>query len=145
MGGLFAALHLYWALGGSVGLAESAGRQVAQQRPGWFVALGLYGVAALLLGAAGVGLAVARGAGLGRRRWVLPLVTAGIAGVLLLRGVAVHLLLLSDTAYGGGAISAAQRTWTLWVWNPWFLLGGVLFGLATVAARPAGRSRPADG
>ena len=40
---LFAVLHLYWALGGAWGLAESAGPRLAADRPGWFVALGLYG------------------------------------------------------------------------------------------------------
>ena len=95
---LFAAVHLYWALGGATGLAESAGQDLAEDRPAWFVALGLYGVA-----------------------------------------VAVHVLLLSDAGYGGGAISAARRTWTLVVWDPWFLVGGVLFGTAALAARPDGR------
>lgn len=37
----FAVLHVYWALGGSAGLAGSAGEQLATERPGWFVAVGL--------------------------------------------------------------------------------------------------------
>ncbi len=142
--GLFAAVHLFWALGGSTGLAESAGTELAEDRPAWFTALGLYGVAALLLVAGGVGVALGRGAVLLRRRWLLPLLGAGVAGVLLLRAVVVHVVLLSDAGYGGGAVSAAQRSWTLWVWNPWFLLGGVLFGLAAVAARRAGRTPEAQ-
>jgi hypothetical protein len=47
----FAGLQPYWGLGGSVGLAESAGAALADERPGWFAAVGLYG-AALLFGAA---------------------------------------------------------------------------------------------
>ena len=137
---LFAALHLYWALGGALGLAESAGAELAGRRPGWFVAAGLYGVAVLLTGAAGLAVLLARLPRSGRWRWLLPLLGAGVAAVLVLRAVAVHLLLLSDAGYGGGAISPAQRTWALWVWNPWFLAGGVLFGLAALAARRAGPS-----
>lgn len=45
----FAALHLFWAFGGSAGLASSAGRDLANRRPTNFVVLGLYGVALVLL------------------------------------------------------------------------------------------------
>ena len=139
---LFAVLHLYWALGGSVGLAESAGARLAAERPVWFVVTGLYGVAALLLVAAALGLALARGVPAGRRRWALPLVGAGVAAVLLLRAVGVELLLLTDPGYGGGNISPAQRGWSLVLWNPWFLLGGISFGLAALAARRATSAGP---
>lgn len=134
----FAVLHLYWALGGALGLAESAGEQLATQRPGWFVAAGLYGVAALLLGAAGLAVSVARRSGSPRWRRLAPLLAIGVGAVLALRAVVVHVLLLADVGCGGGAITPAQRTWTLWVWDPWFLIGGALFGLAGVAARRAG-------
>ena len=134
---VFAALHLYWALGGSVGLAESAGARLAAERPVWFVAAGLYGVAVLLVMAAALGLVLARGVLAGRRRWAFPLVGAGVAAVLLLRALGVELLLLTDAGYGGGDISPAQRWWSLVLWNPWFLLGGLSFVLAARAARRA--------
>ena len=98
-------LHLYWALGGTVGLTESAGRRLAEERPAEFVLGGLYGVAL----------------------------------VLVVRAVVVAVLLVTDPGFGDGAITGAQRTWTLWIWNPWFLLGGVLFGAAALAARAARR------
>lgn len=37
---VFAALHFYWALGGDLGLAVSAG-PLAEERPLWFVVVGL--------------------------------------------------------------------------------------------------------
>jgi hypothetical protein len=133
--GLFAAAHLYWALGGSIGLAESAGAELARNRPTWFVVLGLYGVALLLAGGAVLGVALAHGP-CGRGWWrLLPFLGAGVAGVLLLRAVVVEALLLSDADYGHGAISPAERFWTLVLWNPWFLIGGGTFALASVAAR----------
>ena len=132
---LFAGLHLHWALGGSLGLAESAGEQLAAERPGWFVAGGLYGVALLLLAAAGLAVLLLRRPGPGRWVRLLPLLAVGVGAVLALRAAVVHVLLLSDAGHGGGAISPAQRTWTLWVWDPWFLLGGALFVLAGLAAR----------
>ena len=71
----------------------------------------------------------------GRAGWLLPLLGAGVAVLLLVRAVGVQALLLSDAGYDGGAVSPAQRWWTLPLWNPWFLLGGLLFGLAAGAAR----------
>jgi len=47
--GSFAGLHLFWALGGSVGLASSAGRDLAVRRPTSFDIFGLYGTALLLV------------------------------------------------------------------------------------------------
>jgi hypothetical protein len=133
--GLFAAAHLYWALGGSIGLAESAGAELARDRPTWFVVLGLYGVALLLAGGAVLGVALAHGPW-GRGWWrLLPFLGAGVASVLLLRAVVVEALLLSDPGYGDGAIHPAERYWTLVLWNPWFLVGGVAFALATAHAR----------
>ena len=52
-----------------------------------------------------------------------------------MRAVGVQALLLTDAGYGGGAVSPAQRWWTLLLWNPWVLLRGLLFGLAAGAAR----------
>ena len=91
----------------------------------------------LLVVAAALGLALARGLPVGRRRWALPVVGAGVATVLLLRATGVALLLLTDPGYGAGDISPAQRWWSLVLWNPWFLLGGISFGLAALAARCA--------
>ena len=137
----FAAAHLYWALGGALGLAESAGERLAVERPTWFVLGGLYGVAVVLLGTAALGVLLGRGAPTGQRGRVLCLLTMGVAAVLLLRAVGVELVLLADPdpGYGNGAVSPAQRFWTLVLWNPWFLLGGALFGLAARAAHPGGR------
>jgi hypothetical protein len=135
----FAALHLFWALGGSAGLAESAGARLARERPTQFVVGGLYGVAVVLAVAVVLGVALARSPLNSRRRW-LPLLGAGVAAVLLLRAISVEALLLADAGYGDGAVSGAQRWWTLALWNPWFLLGGLLFALAALAAS---RHRPA--
>lgn len=139
----FAVLHLYWGLGGSVGLAESAGTDLAEQRPTWFVVLGLYGVALTLGVAAVLGLALARVHRVRRSGRLLTVLGAGLAAVLLARAVAIELLLLTDAGYGGGAISEAQRSWSLVVWNPWFLIGGTSFGLAARAARRRWTSRSA--
>ncbi|MFK0026369.1 DUF3995 domain-containing protein [Streptomyces sp. NPDC090798] len=46
---IFAGSHFYWAVGGDVGLSVSAGRQLADARPLWFVLVGLWGVGSLCL------------------------------------------------------------------------------------------------
>jgi hypothetical protein len=135
----FAVLHFYWALGGSWGLSVSAG-PLAEERPAWFVVVGLWGVGVLCLAGGGLGWLLARPR--------LPR-TGGLAGravrtlgwcvcaVLLVRGISVELLLLSDAAGQEMDISPEQRLWTLVLWNPWFLVGGLAFGLA---ARQFGRA-----
>jgi hypothetical protein len=131
---MFAALHLYWGMGGSLGLAESAGADLAERRPSWFVAIGLFGVAALLVTAAVLGVLLSKAATTGGRR-SLSLLGAAVGAVLLLRAVGLEVLLLADPRYGNGAVSPAERFWTLVLWNPWFLVGALTFGLAAGAGR----------
>ncbi|MFJ3836035.1 DUF3995 domain-containing protein [Streptomyces sp. NPDC054904] len=126
----FAALHFFWALGGEVGLDVSSGERLASERPAWFVAGGLWGVGFLCLIGALVALGLRKRGVRGRTWRVLQLLGLAICLLLLVRGLLVEVLLIADVPAVGG-ISAAQRFWTLTVWNPWFVLGGVLFGLAT--------------
>ncbi|WP_078876157.1 DUF3995 domain-containing protein [Streptomyces sp. 769] len=131
----FAALHFYWALGGSWGLSVSAG-PLAEERPAWFVAVGLWGVGVLCLvgGLLGWLLARPRPGGLVGR--LVKALGWGVCAVLLVRGIGVEILLLLDTAGRAVGVSPEQRLWTLVLWNPWFLVGGLVFGLA---ARGCGR------
>jgi hypothetical protein len=62
------------------------------------------------------------------------LLGAGVAAVLAARAVAVEVLLLADRD-GEDGDGDAQRWWTLVVWNSRFLLGGITFGMAALAAR----------
>ncbi len=137
----FTGLHIYWGLDGSVGLAESAGTALTEQRPGCFVVLGLQGIALALATTAVPGLFLTRRPLPGGWDRLLPLLGAGVGAVLVFRAVGVHLVLLSDAGYGGEAVAHAQRFWTLVLWNPWFLIGGLAFALAAVAARRDGRPR----
>lgn len=133
----FATLHFYWALGGSRGLAVSAG-PLAEERPGWFVALGLWGVGAVCLTGAALGWRLTGPRPPGTPGRLLTALGWSACAVLLVRGAALQFLLLTGAAGPAIQISPEQRWWTLLLWNPWFLLGGVLFGLAARAfARPA--------
>ncbi|MBW5426013.1 DUF3995 domain-containing protein [Streptomyces sp. BG9H] len=130
----FAGLHFYWALGGDAGLSISAG-PLADERPLWFVLAGLWGVGALCLLGASLAWLLAtprlRGVPALLARWL----GWGVSALLLVRGVGVKVLLLTDTTHLDGSVSAGQRAWTLALWNPWFIAGGLTFALATLRAR----------
>lgn len=132
----FAGLHFFWALGGEVGLDVSSGERLASERPTWFVAGGLWGVGILCLAGAAVALGLRRRGVHGRRWRALRWLGVAISLLLLTRGLLVEVLLIAG-ASTVGEISAAQKFWTLALWNPWFILGGLVFGLA---ARSFGKS-----
>ncbi|MFI7095352.1 DUF3995 domain-containing protein [Streptomyces lydicus] len=137
----FAGLHFYWAVGGEVGLSVSAG-PLATTRPLWFVVAGLWGVGALcLLGALlawllarprlrGVPALLARGLG-----W-------GVSALLLVRGIGIEVLLLTDATDLNTSVGVGQRAWTLALWNPWFIAGGLAFGLATLRSHRRAVAKP---
>lgn len=124
---LFAGLHLFWALGGTTGLASSAGRDLAERRPTGFVVFGLYGVAILLIVAIAL-LTVTAGYG-GSPAWSRrTTAVVGLAGaLLLLRGVLLEVLLGLDVGGLRATVGPVETRWSLALWNPWFTLGGALF------------------
>jgi hypothetical protein len=135
----FALLHVSWALGGSWLLATSAGSALAEDRPAWFVVLGLWGVAVVLLAGAALGLALARPQTSGRATRLGALLGCLAGALLLLRGVAVEVVLLTDAGNVAGTVGEAQTRMSLLLWNPWFVLGGLLFVAAGMQGR---RARP---
>ncbi|GAA3085046.1 hypothetical protein GCM10020000_84450 [Streptomyces olivoverticillatus] len=103
------------------------------------MAVGLWGVGLLCLvgGLLGWHLARPRLHGLAGR--VVKALGWGVCAVLLVRGIAVEVLLLTNIAGQEIDVSQEQRLWTLLLWNPWFfLVGGLVFGLA---ARGPGRAK----
>lgn len=125
----FAVAHFYWALGGRTGLDVSAGPALSTDRPLWFVLGGLIGVGMLLVVGAGVALMLERSV-----RWLrlLSLLGWAASAILLIRGVGLELLLAAGVVHAGDGISRDQVAWTWVLWNPWFVLGGVCFALATI-------------
>ncbi|WP_435241265.1 DUF3995 domain-containing protein [Streptomyces cucumeris] len=132
--GLFGLLHFYWAVGGDRGLSVSAGEELAAERPLWFVVSGLWGVGALCLAGALLGWALARCRLRGRAGLMARWLGWGVAALLLVRGIGVEALLLADAGGLDASVSEGQRFWTLALWNPWFVLGGVAFGIAAFTA-----------
>lgn len=129
----FALLHLFWAVGGSFGLASSAGRHLADRRPLGFVVLGLYGVAAILLAGSVVLLATST-AQASKRRTAAVVVLLLIGVALVLRGVGLEAVLAADVCGVREQIGPLETRWSQILWNPWFALGGCLFIASSMQA-----------
>lgn len=136
---MFAVIHLYWAAGGSAGLASSAGRDLAQRRPASFVAFGLFGSAALLLAGIAVIMVTIGRIGPPRLARTARVLSIVIGGVLLLRGMALEILLETNVGGMRATVGPLESRWSLALWNPLFILGGALF--LWMAIRAAGQSR----
>jgi hypothetical protein len=130
----FAAMSFYWAAGGTVG-AETLGNEIerlAEERDSGFVAE--LWVTAFLKVLGGL-LALA----LARPRWdVLPARALGIAGwiaggLITLYGAGnliQHGLMEAGAVGTPDDLGSEAVTWHLALWDPWWLLGGILFLLA---------------
>lgn len=80
---VFAGAHFFWALGGEAGLDISAGKRLADERPDWFVAGGLWGVGCFCLIGASVALGLRRRDVYGRPWELFKVLGWGISGLLL--------------------------------------------------------------
>jgi Protein of unknown function (DUF3995) len=142
----YAVVSFYWAFGGTAGIGTLGGRLEELARQGDPRVLWLAGVAGVLklLGAV-LALALVRPWGRVVPRWVLLGAAWAGAVVLVVYGglyvVGGGLVLAGVVGAAGGADRRALW-WHVLVWDPWFLVWGVLLGLA---ARRYGRVTAVDG
>ncbi|PZS01393.1 MAG: DUF3995 domain-containing protein [Pseudonocardiales bacterium] len=143
--GSFACLHLFWALGGSFGLASSAGRGLAAGRPASFVIFGLYGAALLLVIGIALIAVTQRPQAVRRLRRAASALLAVVGVGLVLRGLALEVLLATNADGLRKNVSPLETHWSLILWNPWFAVGGALFiATAIRASRSAFLSGPSQ-
>jgi cytochrome b subunit of formate dehydrogenase len=128
---LFAAPHLYWALGGRAGLAgEAAAADVAFEQS-WFAAYNL-AAGCLAISGAMVAAVLTMGWGSRRVRRCLLIATAAACVVLLVRGLLGLTLLAASLVQG----TLDERTPPiLLAIEPWFVLGGLAYGGLTLHHR----------
>lgn len=132
----FAAVSFYWGSGGTLGLATVGREAVELSRSGDFrIYLALWFVGLVKVAGGLLALALVQPWGVRRfPRWML--LAAGWAGTVLLflygmLNMAVQLLVL------GGMIEVpANMDWRgfyghLYLWEPWFVIWGLLLGLTT--------------
>jgi amino acid transporter len=121
----FAAPHFYWAAGGRAGLGSQVAAADVALEQAWFAA---YNLAAGFLGVCGAALALALAteSRIRRfRRWLLAAAVVASA-VLLLRGLVGTALLAIGS---GGGVLDGQTPPILLAIEPWFVLGGLAYGL----------------
>ena len=135
----FAAVSLYWALGGRAGVDTLAGVIAERARAGDPLLLVLNGVAAVLKALGGVlALALVRPFGARLPRRLLVGLAAAGAVVLVLYGAlqtgALALVAL-DVVRPDVPPDPRVLRWRLLLWEPWFLGWGLLLGAAAWSAR----------
>lgn len=133
---VFAALSFYWAIGGTVGIdtiGPAITKPVLAHDPIW-VAL-IWGTGALKVIAGLVALALVCSWGRLVPRWLLLIAAWSACAVMALyEGAASwvqHGLMAAGAIGIPAGLGATALRWHLVLWDPWWLLGGVLFGAAT--------------
>lgn len=131
----FAAVSFYWAAGGIAGaatLGPSVTDPALARDPG-FVAL-LWGTGALKLAGGLLALALVRPWGRIIPRWLLLTATWG-GGLFMIVYACLNLGVRGLMAVGVLSTPDSMRTaaaqWHLLLWDPWWLLGGILFVAAS--------------
>lgn len=134
--GLFAVVSLYWAVGGTWGLESVGGtiEQAAREQDPVMVVL-LYAVTVVKALGAVFALALVRPWGtVFPRRLLLILGWAG-AAVLVLYGGALtggQLLIKIGVISGTSQMDMTAFHGHLYLWDPWFLVWGLLFGISLI-------------
>ncbi|MGI5401325.1 DUF3995 domain-containing protein [Streptomyces sp. CA-135486] len=100
-----------------MGLSISAG-PLATERPLWFVVAGLWGVGALCLLGALLAWLLARSRLRGVPALLARWLGSGVSALLLVRGIGIEVLLLTNATHLDTSVSVGQRAWTLARWNP---------------------------
>ncbi len=128
---VFAATSAYWAAGGTLSLDAVSPEIVTLTQSPWFAPL-LWGVVAakVLLGL--LALALVRGWGRPAPCWML-LAAWGAGSLLILHGgsnLIVRGLMAAGVMITPPSMHSTAAFWYLVLWDPWFLLGGMLFCVA---------------
>jgi hypothetical protein len=131
----YAVVSLYWALGGTAGLDRVGGVPERMARSGGTVALLVIAVTILVkvLGAL-LALALARPRERRLPRRVLLVACVGAAAVLVVYGAAqvtAEALVETGAIKPSGSVDWTALRWHLELWDPWFLVWGLLLALAT--------------
>jgi hypothetical protein len=136
--------HLYWAMGGTAMLSAikpSASEEPAFRLINWIAS-------AMLTGAALIVFLLARGVDRRLLRWSLLAIvwTGSVLSIAhAIYGIADRTLIVTGVKLvDSRPFTASEHAWVLWdllVFEPWFLIEGVLFGLAGWAALHHARDR----
>lgn len=139
---VFAVPHLYWGVGGVIGLDTALNREIVAHRSGWFLALN-WGIALFCLAGGLAALATVRT--WGRRLPARLLRGLAWLGFVLLAARVLDIYVEFGLGLTGIRPVLADQPdeylrlarWFLFLWLPWFTLGAVAWGaLASRLLRP---------
>jgi Protein of unknown function (DUF3995) len=135
----YAVVSFYWAFGGTAGIDTLGGRLEELARIGDPVVLWLAGAAGVAK-LAGAALALALVRPLGRVvPWRVLVVAAWVGAVVLVLyggvNVVAGALALGGVVEVAGGVDRTALWWHVLVWDLWFVVWGVLLGLAAWAAQ----------
>ena len=135
----YAAVSLYWALGGRAMVSTVGGYVQRFAREGGALPV-LIALAAAVAKAIGGALALALVRPWGRavpRRWLLLLGAAASALLVVYGGLAVLAggLVLAGAIHPAGGVDRMALRWHVGLWDLWFLVWGILLALATASYR----------
>lgn len=134
---VFAAVSFYWAAGGTIAAHTVAAKPEALASPGDLWAIGAAKLVPALLA-----LALARPWRRSGVRRGLRLAAWVLGGLLILYGAAGwadHALMAAGAIHTPEILGHAAVRWHLALWDPWWVLGGVLVLAAAWAARRESR------
>jgi uncharacterized protein DUF3995 len=137
---VFAALSFYWAAGGTAGaetIGEAVTKPVLARDPGWIALLWATGALKALGGLLALSLVQPWGRVI--PRWMRLAAAWGAGTLIFLYGGAgmVQFALMAAGALSiPASVGATAVRWHLLLWEPWWMLGGLLF---MAAAWLAGR------
>lgn len=129
---LFALISFYWAAGGTLGVNTlGSGIQALAHDPGFIAVVYLTGIAKVIGGLFALTLARDWARWL-PSIWKIVLAWVGGVGLALYGGVQfiVEGLVLVGAVPVSGPIDWEGLRWHVWLWDPFWLLGGILFLLA---------------
>jgi len=132
---LYAAVSFYWASGGTAGLSTVGGELEAMGRAGSPTLAALMwciGLAKVLAGLLALALVMPWGRMFAR--WMMLAAGWGGAALLTLYGTLYTfggMLVVSGVIRASETANWTALRWHAFLWDPWFLLWGVLLGVAT--------------
>lgn len=145
---LFAIPSLYWAAGGQE-LGHTIGGEIEQRardrEPGMVVTLWITGLIKVAGAIFALALVLPWGRQIPRRLMIALGWGGGLSMILYGASLMVqHGLMLTDVIDRQESLDATALRWHFFFWDPWWLLGGILFALATWFFM-RGKSRPRAG
>jgi hypothetical protein len=135
----YAAMSLYWAVGGHA-LLSTIGGNVEQfaRRGGALTVLAELAVTAAKVAGGMLALALVRPWGRAVPRGWLQLGSAAVSVLLVVYGglnVLLGALVLSRLIHSGGSVDRTALRWHVGLWDMWFLVWGILLALAAIGYR----------